>query len=59
MSIELSPGADGGIRTLTASRPRDYKTLLLVHHASRVGDVLINTAKVIFEAHGFLSLGRR
>ena len=29
-----------------------------MHYASRVGDVLINTAKVIFETHGlFLSLG--
>jgi hypothetical protein len=28
-----------------------------VHHASRVGNVLINTAKVIFEAHGFYALG--
>jgi hypothetical protein len=31
----------------------NYEALLPVHHASRVGDVLINTAKVIFEAHGF------
>jgi hypothetical protein len=29
MSIELSPGADGGIRTLTALRPRDFKSLRL------------------------------
>jgi len=35
----------------------DYETLLALHYASRFGDVLINTAKVIFEAHGFLSLG--
>jgi hypothetical protein len=30
----------------------DYDTFLPVHHTSRVGDVLINTAKVIFETHG-------
>ena len=34
------------------STQTDYETLLPVHHASRVGDVLINTAKVIFETHG-------
>jgi hypothetical protein len=28
----------------------DYETLLALHHASRFGDVLLNTAKVIFEA---------
>ena len=28
-----------------------YETLLLLHKASRFGDVLVNTVKVIFEAH--------
>jgi len=31
----------------------DYETLLALHHASRFGDVLINTAKVIFEVGRF------
>jgi hypothetical protein len=34
-----------------------YETLLPVNHASRFGDVFFNTAKVVFETHGFLSLG--
>ena len=36
----------------TRGTQTDYKALLPVHHPSRVGDVLINTAKVIFETHG-------
>jgi hypothetical protein len=36
-----------------ARRPQaDYEALLPVHQVSRFGDVLINTAKVIFETHG-------
>ena len=29
----------------------DYETLLPLHHTSRFGNVFLNTAKVIFEAH--------
>jgi hypothetical protein len=37
---------------INARRPQTgYKTLLLLHKASRFGDVLVNTVKVIFEAH--------
>ena len=28
-----------------------YETFLLLHESSRFGDVLLNTMKVIFEAH--------
>jgi hypothetical protein len=31
---------------------------LPVHHTSGFGDVFLNTAEVIFETHGFLSLGQ-
>ena len=41
-----------GVPCLHATRPQPrYKTLLLLHKASRFGDVLLNTVKVIFEAH--------
>ena len=42
-----------GFRCVHARRPQaDYKTLLPLQKASRFGDVLINTAKVILETHG-------
>jgi hypothetical protein len=57
-----------GIQCVHARRPQtDYEALLPLHKTSRFGDMLLNTAKVIFEAHrgraiplgnsGFLSLG--
>jgi hypothetical protein len=32
----------------------DHETLLSLHHATCLGDVLVNTVKVIFKTHGFL-----
>ena len=32
----------------------DHETLLSLHHATYLGDVLVNTVKVIFKTHGFL-----
>ena len=41
-----------GVPCLHATRPQPrYKTLLLLHKASRFGDVLLDTVKIIFEAH--------
>jgi hypothetical protein len=41
-----------GIPCIHATRAQTrYETLLLLHKASRFGDVLLNTVKVIFEAH--------
>jgi hypothetical protein len=41
-----------GIPCADARRPQpDYQPFLPVHHAACFGDVLLNTAKVIFEAH--------
>jgi hypothetical protein len=38
-----------GIPRAHARRPQpDYQTLLALHQASRFGDVLLNTAEVIF-----------
>jgi hypothetical protein len=31
----------------------DYQPFLPLHHATCLDDMLINTAKVIFETHGF------
>src|SRR5580704_7019050 len=40
------------IPCIHARRPQTgYEALLLLHKASRFGDVLLNTVKVIFEAH--------
>ena len=39
------------------TKQTDYETLLPVHHASRIGNVFLNTAKVVFQAH--LELTRR
>ena len=40
------------IPCINARRPQTgYEVLLLLHKASRFGDVLLNTVKVIFEAH--------
>jgi hypothetical protein len=37
---------------INARRPQTgYEALLLLHKASRFGDVTLNTVKVIFEAH--------
>jgi hypothetical protein len=42
-----------GIQCVHARRPQtDYEALLPLHETSRFGDALLNTAKVIFEAHG-------
>ncbi len=42
-----------GFPCVHARRPQaDYEALLPLHKASRFGDVLISTAKVIFETHG-------
>jgi hypothetical protein len=38
--------------THARSTQTNYETLLPVHHAPRVDDVLLNTAKVIFQTHG-------
>ena len=35
------------------STQTDYETLLPVNHALRFDDVFFNTAKVVFETHGF------
>jgi hypothetical protein len=41
-----------GFPCVHAPRPQaDYEALLPLHHASRFGDVLLNTAKVVFETH--------
>jgi len=48
-----------GFPCVHARRPQaDYEALLPLQKASRFGDVLINTAKVTFGTHGFLSLGQ-
>jgi hypothetical protein len=40
------------IPCINARRPQTgYESLLLLHKASRFGDVPLNTVKVIFEAH--------
>ena len=40
------------IPCINARRPQTgYEALLLLHKASRFGDVPLNTVKVIFEAH--------
>jgi hypothetical protein len=40
------------IPCINARRPQTgYESLLLLHKASRFGDVPLNTGKVIFEAH--------
>jgi hypothetical protein len=31
----------------------DYETLLALHHATCLSEVLVNTVKVIFKTHGF------
>jgi len=42
-----------GFPCVHAGRPQaDYEALLPLQKASRFGDVLINTAKVILETHG-------
>ena len=47
-----------GIPCADARGPNaDYETLLPLHHAMCLSDVLINTAKIIFATHGFLTLG--
>jgi hypothetical protein len=35
----------------------DYETVLALRHATCLGDVLVNTVKVIFKTHGFF-IGR-
>jgi hypothetical protein len=41
-----------GIQGVRARCPQsDYEALLPLHQTSRIGDVLLNTAKVIFQVH--------
>ena len=44
-------------RAHARTKQTDYEPLLPVHHASRIGNVFLNTAKVVFQAH--MELTRR
>jgi hypothetical protein len=47
-----------GIPCCHAGCPQaNYEPLLPLHHASRFGDVLLNTAEVVFETHRFFEPG--